>query len=64
MKDMTDFQNRVKPPVSREEREAKMQQRRWDAEQALIERRKADDAFRANYERLKAERLAREAINS
>ena len=61
---MTEFENRVKPPVSREEREAKMQQRRFDAEQALIDRKKADDAFRANYERLKAERLAREAVNS
>jgi hypothetical protein len=61
---MTDFENRVKPPVSREEREAKMQQRRWDAEQALIERKKADDAFRANFERLKAERLARQAVNA
>jgi len=61
---MTDSENRQKPAVSREEREAKMEQRRWDAEQALIERKKADDAFRANYERLKAERLAREAISS
>jgi hypothetical protein len=61
---MTDFENRAKPPLSREEREAKMEKRRWDAEQALIERKKADDAFRANFERLKAERLAREAIDS
>ena len=30
---MTEFENRVQPPVSREEREAKMQQRRFDAEQ-------------------------------
>ena len=59
---MTEFENRVKPPVTREEREAKMQQRRFDAEQAIIERKKADDAFRANFERLKAERLAREAV--
>ena len=61
---MTEFENRIKPPVSREEREAKDEQRRLEAEQALIERKKADDAFRANFERLKAERLAREAINS
>ena len=61
---MSEFENRVKPPVTREEREAKMQQRRFDAEQALIERKKADDAFRANFERLKAERLAREAVDS
>ena len=38
-----------------------MEKRREDAEQALIERKQADEAFRANYERLKAERLAREA---
>jgi hypothetical protein len=61
---MTEFENRVKPPVSREEREAKLQQRRFDAEQAIIERKKADAAFRANFERLKAERLAREAVDS
>ena len=41
-----------------------MEKRRWDAEQALIERKKTDDAFRANFERLKAERRAREAINA
>ncbi len=61
---MTEFENRVKPPLSREERAAKMQKRRLEAEQALIERKKADAAFRANFERLKAERLAREAIDS
>ena len=61
---MSEFENRVKPPVSRAEREAKAEQRRWDAEQALIERKKADDAFRANFERLRAERLAREAVNA
>ena len=55
------YDNREKPP-SREERQAKAEARRWDAEQALNERRKADDAFRANFERLRAERLAREAI--
>ncbi|WOH66033.1 hypothetical protein [Bradyrhizobium sp. BWA-3-5] len=41
-----------------------MEKRREDAEQALIERKKADDAFRANFERLKAERLAREAADN
>lgn len=41
-----------------------MEKRREDAEKALDERRKADDAFRANYERLKAERLAREAASN
>ena len=38
-----------------------MEKRREDAEKALDERKKAEDAFRTNYERLKAERLAREA---
>jgi len=61
---MTEFENRVKPPLSREERAAKAEKRRLEAEQALIERKKADEAFRANFERLKAERLAREAINA
>jgi hypothetical protein len=41
-----------------------MEKRREDAEKALNERRKADDAFRANFERLRAERLAREAAAS
>lgn len=40
---------------------ALMEQRQKDAEEALAERKRAEDAFRANYERLKAERLAREA---
>jgi hypothetical protein len=55
------YENRTIPPRSREERAALMEKRREDAEQALIERKQADEAFRANYERLKAERLAREA---
>ena len=63
LKGMT-YENRTMPPRSREERAALMEKRREDAEKALDERRKADDAFRANFERLKAERLAREAANS
>ena len=55
------YQNRAKPPLSSEERAERMEQKRWNAEQALKERREAEDAFRANYQRLKAERLAREA---
>ena len=35
-----------------------------DAEKNLIVRKKSDDAFRANFERLKAERLAREKVDS
>jgi hypothetical protein len=49
-----------KLPPTKEEREAKKEKSRWDAEKAIAERRKADDAFRSNFERLKAERLARE----
>ena len=44
-----------------EERAAKKEKSLWDAKKALAERKKSDDAFRSNYERLKAERLAREA---
>jgi len=61
---MHPFEQREKPPTSAEERAAKVEQRRWDAEQAMRERKKADEAFRANFERLKAERLAREATRS
>jgi hypothetical protein len=58
------FEEREKPPTSAEERAAKAEKRRWDAEQAMRERKAADEAFRANFERLKAERLAREAAGS
>jgi hypothetical protein len=34
--------------------EGRMEKRRDEAEKTLIERNKADDAFRANFERLKA----------
>ena len=54
-----EFERRVKPPVNKAEREARQEKLRAEAEKALAERRQADDAFRANYERLKAERLAR-----
>jgi hypothetical protein len=54
------FDKRVKPTTNRVEREARLERQRAEAEQAIAERKQADDAFRANYERLKAERLARE----
>jgi hypothetical protein len=57
------YENRMKPAVSGVEREARLEKRRVEAEKAMEERRKSDAAFRANYERLKAERLAREAKN-
>jgi hypothetical protein len=59
-----DFELRDKPAVTAEERAAKKEKSRWDAEKALSERKKLQDAFRANFERLKAERLAREATKT
>ena len=61
---MHEFEHRDRPPITTEERERKLQKQRWDAEQALAERKKAEKAFYANFERLKAERLAREAVKS
>jgi hypothetical protein len=55
------YVNRDKPAASRMEREARLEKQRAEATQAMEERRKAEAAFQANYERLKAERLAREA---
>lgn len=55
------YENRVKPTASSVEREARLEKQRVEAKQAMEERRQAEAAFRANYERLKAERLAREA---
>jgi hypothetical protein len=45
---------------TKEERAAKKEKARWDAEQNMTVRKKLDDAFRSNFARLKAERLARE----
>lgn len=56
----TTFENRVKRPANSMEREARLAKQRVEAEKALADRQRADQAFRANYERLKAERLARE----
>ena len=53
-----EFNERVKRPTSKAEREARQEKMRAEAEKALAERKQADDAFRAKYERLKAERLA------
>jgi hypothetical protein len=61
---MHPFEAREKPPTSAEQRAEKAEKRRLDAEQAMRERKQADDAFRANFERLKAERLARKATSS
>ena len=59
-----DYKPQEKQPSTKQEREAKKAQARWDAEKALVARKKADDAFRANFERLKAERLVREAAET
>jgi hypothetical protein len=59
--DMDNFEHREKPPVTKEEREAKKERARHEAELALAARKKEDEAFRANFERLKADRMAREA---
>jgi hypothetical protein len=57
---MSDFEQRERPPVTPEERAAKKEKSQLEAALALAERKKADDAFRANFERLRAERRARE----
>jgi hypothetical protein len=54
------YSNRAKPATSSIEREDRAEKRRNEAERAMAERRESDEAFHANYERLKAERLARE----
>jgi len=53
----------VRPPrtLTPEERKARDAARRADAEQAMREHEAAQKAFHQNRERLKAERLAREA---
>lgn len=56
-----DYETQDKRPPTKEEREAKKEKARKEAENALIARKKEDEAFRANFERLRAERRAREA---
>jgi hypothetical protein len=58
------YQATEKRPPSREEHEAKKEQAQLVAEENLRKRRNADEAFRANFERLKAERKAREQLVS
>jgi hypothetical protein len=48
-------------PITKAEREARKAFRQLDAEKATTEHEIAQKAFSANRERLKAERLAREA---
>jgi hypothetical protein len=56
-----DYETQEKRPPTKEERTAKKQKARQEAEKVTADRKKEDDAFRANFERLKAERLARES---
>lgn len=56
-----DFSARPPRVLTPEERKARDAARRADAEQAMREHEAAQKAFYANRERLKAERLAREA---
>ena len=58
------YETNEKQPSTKEEREAKKERARIDAEKALVARKRADEAFRANFERLKAERRAREAAET
>ena len=48
-------------PISKAEREARKAFRQVDAVKAMSEHARAEEAFAQNRERLKAERLAREA---
>jgi hypothetical protein len=56
-----DFSVRSPRILTSEERKARDAARRVDAEQAMREHAAAQKAFHENRERLKAERLAREA---
>jgi hypothetical protein len=51
-------------PITKAEREARKAFRQVDAEKAMTEHEIAQKAFSANRERLKAERLAREAAGT
>jgi hypothetical protein len=61
---MEEFEYREKPATTKEEHAAKKEKSLCDAEKALAERKKVEDSFRANYERLKAERFARETADT
>lgn len=57
----SDFSARPPRVLTREERMARNAERQADAEQAMREHAAAQKAFNENRERLRAERLAREA---
>jgi hypothetical protein len=56
---VTNYYTEEKRPPTKEELETKKDKALQDAEKSLTERKKEDEAFLANFERLKAERLAR-----
>jgi hypothetical protein len=58
---MEQISNRQPKALTSEERKARDAARRAEAEQAMREHRTAQKAFHENHDRLKAERLAREA---
>ena len=60
---MTKVRGEVEPPkpITKAEREARKAFRQVDAKTAMTEHEIAEKAFSANRERLKAERLTREA---
>jgi hypothetical protein len=57
----TPFELELPKPLSKADREARKVFRQVDADKAMSEHEKAQRAFHKNRERLKAERLAREA---
>jgi hypothetical protein len=63
---MTKTPSKLEPrkPITKAEREARAAFRKVDAEKAMTEHEIAQKAFSANRNRLKAERLAREAAGT
>ena len=63
---MTKIPGEIEPPkpITKAEREARKAFRKVDAEKAMTEYEIAQKAFSANRERLKAERLSREAAET
>jgi len=58
---MTMYDSSDRQPLTADQRKVRQAERQADAEQAMREHRLAQKAFHDNRERLKAERLAREA---
>lgn len=61
VQDVNDVADRRPRVLTPEERRARDAARKADAAQAMQEHEATQKAFRSNFERLKAERLAREA---